>query len=115
MERLNVRSVFLQTFRLRKKTSLINNTLFQLIPANTEAHETDSRVKNGKTKASIFRPGLMGRCLSTVLNPGLTDQKKACCNAATCSRAGLIREDRSASGAAAPDRIRPALFIRGEL
>lgn len=84
----------------------MNSLFHQLIPANTEAHETDSRVKNGKIKASIFRPGLMGRCLSTVLNPGLTDsgQEKAFCNAATCSRAGLIREDRSASGAAAPDR-----------
>ena len=95
---------------------MINITLIQVIPANTEAHETDPRVKNGTTKASVFRPGLMGRCLSTVLNPGLTDhdQKKAFDHAATCSHAGLIREDRSARGAAAPDRTGSARYDSSE-
>jgi hypothetical protein len=85
---------------------MINVTFIQLIPAKNEAHETDSRAKNGTTKASVFRPGLMGRILSTTLNPGLTghDQKKTFCCATTRYHAGLTREDRSASGAAAPDR-----------
>lgn len=50
----------------------------------------------------------------SVLNPEFTGQKKAFCCAATCSHAGLIREDRSASGAAAPDRTGSARHYTSE-